>query len=227
MRAGEGTQGKGWGGGIQGKGWGGGTQWKGWGRDTREGLGRRDTREGLETGHKGRTGEGAQWKESTKPHVHWYPSISLKGGTPYAEILAQDLYPQLCNGMRLPHPVHCAQEVYDVMKACWETTPTSRPPFDVLQANLNTLSSAVCMRGMCVVCMCGMYVWYVCVVCVCGMCVWCVCVVCVCVCVCGVCVWCVCVCVCGVCVCVCVCGSMRVIVCMFVHVCMCVRCVVL
>jgi hypothetical protein len=62
----------------------------------------------------------------------------------------------------------------------------------------------MCVCGVCVCVVCGMWV---CVVGVCGVCVWCVCVVCVCgVCVwcvygvCGVCVWCVCVYVCGVCV---------------------------
>ena len=33
------------------------------------------------------------------------------GGTPYAEILPEDLYTQLHNGMRMPKPQHCAQEV--------------------------------------------------------------------------------------------------------------------
>jgi hypothetical protein len=33
------------------------------------------------------------------------------GGTPYAEILPQDLYAQLHSGMRMPCPSHCAQEV--------------------------------------------------------------------------------------------------------------------
>lgn len=33
------------------------------------------------------------------------------GGTPYGEILPEDLYAQLQNGMRMPCPTHCAQEV--------------------------------------------------------------------------------------------------------------------
>ena len=33
------------------------------------------------------------------------------GGAPYAEILPEDLYSQLHNGMRMPKPQHCAQEV--------------------------------------------------------------------------------------------------------------------
>ena len=72
--------------------------------------------------------------------------VLYTGGTPYAEILAEDLYPQLANGMRLPHPSHCAQEVYDIMKACWGAVPTSRPSFDTLQANLDTLSHVVSVR---------------------------------------------------------------------------------
>ena len=65
------------------------------------------------------------------------------GGTPYAEILSGDLYPQLCNGMRLPRPLHCAQEVYDIMKACWEAAPTRRLPFYQLQASLEALANVV------------------------------------------------------------------------------------
>ena len=33
------------------------------------------------------------------------------GGSPYAEILPEDLYTQLHSGMRMPKPPHCAQEV--------------------------------------------------------------------------------------------------------------------
>lgn len=33
------------------------------------------------------------------------------GGTPYGEILPEDLYSQLQSGMRMPCPSHCAQEV--------------------------------------------------------------------------------------------------------------------
>eukprot|EP00731_Ephydatia_muelleri_P021131 Em0013g858a len=69
--------------------------------------------------------------------------IVTVGGTPYAEILSGDLYPQLCNGMRLPRPLHCAQEVYDIMKACWEAAPTRRLPFYQLQASLEALANVV------------------------------------------------------------------------------------
>lgn len=69
--------------------------------------------------------------------------IVTVGGTPYAEILAEDLYQQLCNGLRLPCPSHCAQEVYDVMKACWDVEPLRRLSFDHLQARLDALSNSV------------------------------------------------------------------------------------
>lgn len=33
------------------------------------------------------------------------------GGTPYADVHPEDLYSQLHNGMRMPKPQHCAQEL--------------------------------------------------------------------------------------------------------------------
>ena len=73
--------------------------------------------------------------------------ILFAGGTPFAEISSGDLYQQLCNGMRLPCPLHCAQEVYDIMKACWEGLPTRRLPFYQLEASLEALANVVSELG--------------------------------------------------------------------------------
>eukprot|EP00731_Ephydatia_muelleri_P021132 Em0013g859a len=62
------------------------------------------------------------------------------GGTPYAEILPLDLYSQLLGGMRMPKPMHCAQEVYDIIRLCWEKLPMDRLSFATLHERLDTLS---------------------------------------------------------------------------------------
>eukprot|EP00731_Ephydatia_muelleri_P004557 Em0002g733a len=64
------------------------------------------------------------------------------GGTPYAEILPFDVYSQLCGGMRLPKPMHCAQEVYDIVKICWAKVPTERPSFVVLHERLDAMTQS-------------------------------------------------------------------------------------
>ncbi len=51
------------------------------------------------------------------------------GGTPYADLVTDDLYTQLMSGVRLQKPPHCAQPVYDVMTMCWESIPQHRPMF--------------------------------------------------------------------------------------------------
>ena len=70
------------------------------------------------------------------------------GGTPYAEIKPQEIYPHLLDGMRLQRPPHCAQPVYEMMSRCWSLEPTARPFFrDIYSAltNLN-LSKMVSFR---------------------------------------------------------------------------------
>lgn len=62
------------------------------------------------------------------------------GGTPYADLLPDDLYTQLISEMRLPKPQHCAQPVYDVMHLCWQTIPNHRPLFDEIYEHLNNLN---------------------------------------------------------------------------------------
>ena len=68
--------------------------------------------------------------------------LCYTGGTPYAEILPFDVYSQLCGGMRLPKPMHCAQEVYDIVKICWAKVPTERPSFVVLHERLDAMTQS-------------------------------------------------------------------------------------
>eukprot|EP00731_Ephydatia_muelleri_P021129 Em0013g856a len=64
------------------------------------------------------------------------------GGTPYAEILPVDLYPQLYGGMRMARPPHCAPEVYEIMRACWDHNPVGRPTFADMCERLDSLCTS-------------------------------------------------------------------------------------
>jgi len=58
------------------------------------------------------------------------------GGTPYAGISSEELYPQLQSGMRMACPAHCAQEVYVsrnlsqicVVEKLWSHLHSLQPP---------------------------------------------------------------------------------------------------
>ena len=75
------------------------------------------------------------------------PPPPSPGGTPYAEILPLDLYSQLLGGMRMPKPMHCAQEVYDIIRLCWEKLPIDRLSFATLHERLDTLSHSKVVGG--------------------------------------------------------------------------------
>ena len=64
------------------------------------------------------------------------------GGTPYSNILPDDLYTQLNAGMRLNRPNHCTQPVYHIMTSCWEVIPQHRPLFMEIIDTLNGLNSS-------------------------------------------------------------------------------------
>ncbi|XP_064383166.1 fibroblast growth factor receptor 3-like [Halichondria panicea] len=64
------------------------------------------------------------------------------GGTPYGEIQPEDLYSQLMNGMRMPCPQHCAQEIHELMLDCWRRNPVDRPHFSVIHEKLEDLANS-------------------------------------------------------------------------------------
>uniref|UniRef100_A0A914PJ56 Protein kinase domain-containing protein n=1 Tax=Panagrolaimus davidi TaxID=227884 RepID=A0A914PJ56_9BILA len=70
-----------------------------------------------------------------------YELFSL-GEVPYSTIDNQQLLDFLDNGQRLPRPIHCPQEIYDIMKDCWQTNPILRPSFSEICERLRVILEA-------------------------------------------------------------------------------------
>ncbi|XP_078659370.1 fibroblast growth factor receptor 4-like isoform X1 [Branchiostoma floridae x Branchiostoma belcheri] len=49
--------------------------------------------------------------------------------TPYPGLSPPAMMERLRNGFRMSKPVHCNDEVYDIMRKCWEDDPEDRPTF--------------------------------------------------------------------------------------------------
>ena len=46
---------------------------------------------------------------------------------------------KVISGYRLPKPVKCPQEVYNIMMKCWSTNPNERPTFSNILDNLKVI----------------------------------------------------------------------------------------
>ncbi|XP_071815152.1 uncharacterized protein [Apostichopus japonicus] len=55
--------------------------------------------------------------------------IFTLGATPYPGIAPRFLVSQLKNGYRMEQPENCPDDIYDLMKRCWQESPDSRPRF--------------------------------------------------------------------------------------------------
>ncbi|XP_066298173.1 uncharacterized protein [Branchiostoma lanceolatum] len=66
--------------------------------------------------------------------------IMTMGKKPYGRMTGKELMKLLPDGYRLEKPALCPQDVYDVMKSCWETLPENRPTFPQLKATLDRIS---------------------------------------------------------------------------------------
>ena len=62
--------------------------------------------------------------------------IFTMGDKPYMGTPNRDLAFHLRQGFRMHAPVHCPDEVYNVMQACWRENPTERPDFPSLASTL-------------------------------------------------------------------------------------------
>ncbi|KAA8577953.1 hypothetical protein FQN60_016860 [Etheostoma spectabile] len=55
------------------------------------------------------------------------------GGSPYPDLpMTQQFYTSLKRGYRMSRPDHAPNDIYDLMKLCWEEKPESRPSFSSL-----------------------------------------------------------------------------------------------
>ena len=62
---------------------------------------------------------------------------------PYTSIHDSDVVSYVRGGNILPQPKICPDEVYDVMKICWELAPSERPDFKSLQDRMTALHAGV------------------------------------------------------------------------------------
>ncbi|XP_070564232.1 tyrosine-protein kinase receptor Tie-1-like isoform X4 [Ptychodera flava] len=65
--------------------------------------------------------------------------IITLGGTPYPGLTCAELYQQLPRGYRMPKPLNCDNEVYELMRHCWRERPYDRPDFGQIYIALKRL----------------------------------------------------------------------------------------
>ncbi|XP_019624248.1 PREDICTED: angiopoietin-1 receptor-like isoform X1 [Branchiostoma belcheri] len=66
--------------------------------------------------------------------------MATLGGTPYPEVYGYEtLVTRLRRGYRLQKPNGCSDELYEVMKLCWQDDPDVRPTPDVMEDRLEQL----------------------------------------------------------------------------------------
>ncbi|XP_014300459.1 tyrosine-protein kinase receptor torso [Microplitis demolitor] len=69
--------------------------------------------------------------------------IVTLGCNPYPEIPTNMLLHFLKSGYRMPKPSNCSQELYDIMIACWNSSPRNRPTFTELKNSLDKLMPTI------------------------------------------------------------------------------------
>ncbi|KAK0046893.1 neurite outgrowth regulated kinase isoform X1, partial [Biomphalaria pfeifferi] len=65
--------------------------------------------------------------------------IVTMGASPYPNVALADLYFVLSTGYRMDKPSNCSDELYAIMRSCWEDEPTDRPTFTQLRFMLEEL----------------------------------------------------------------------------------------
>ena len=65
--------------------------------------------------------------------------IITLGGTPYPGIQAQELFKKLETGYRMEKPPNCPNEIYEIMRDCWNEIPYERPTFKQLVEELDEI----------------------------------------------------------------------------------------
>ena len=62
--------------------------------------------------------------------------IATLGGSPYPSVPSRLLLNQLLSGYRMDKPPGCLDDMYDVMKKCWNIDPAQRPTFGEVTTQL-------------------------------------------------------------------------------------------
>ncbi|XP_048585733.1 uncharacterized protein LOC5507024 isoform X2 [Nematostella vectensis] len=68
--------------------------------------------------------------------------IATLGGAPYPTISTRDVFVMLRSGYRMEKPDICSDEVYTIMKHCWEDQPKKRPTFSDLRMKFEYMLEA-------------------------------------------------------------------------------------
>lgn len=67
--------------------------------------------------------------------------IATLGGFPYNNVADKDLLNQLTEGMRLEQPTKCSNDMYILMKSCWNLKSEDRPSFLSILSKLDQIST--------------------------------------------------------------------------------------
>lgn len=65
--------------------------------------------------------------------------VFSQGETPYPDLTEEQTVARIKLGYRMPKPLDCPAEVYDIMLTCWRMDPTERPTMQELCAQLDKL----------------------------------------------------------------------------------------
>ncbi|KAK4337127.1 hypothetical protein RND71_043886 [Anisodus tanguticus] len=69
--------------------------------------------------------------------------IATYGMSPYPGVELVDVYHMLESGYRMECPVGCPNEVYELMKECWQWDPNSRPTFKEIKESLEFIFNGI------------------------------------------------------------------------------------
>ncbi|XP_031410400.1 fibroblast growth factor receptor 2-like [Meleagris gallopavo] len=65
--------------------------------------------------------------------------IFTLGGSPYPGIPVEELFKLLKEGHRMDKPANCTNELYMMMRDCWQAVPSQRPTFKQLVEDLDRI----------------------------------------------------------------------------------------
>ncbi|XP_077418406.1 tyrosine-protein kinase JAK2 isoform X1 [Vanacampus margaritifer] len=68
--------------------------------------------------------------------------MSMMGNDKQGQLIVYHLMELLKSGSRLPQPVHCPAEIYEIMEECWDNDSSQRPSFNELTLRIDLLRDA-------------------------------------------------------------------------------------
>lgn len=74
--------------------------------------------------------------------------IMTLGRTPYPGINVHELWKRLESGYRMEQPMNADEQIYDIMRRCWQKQPNERPSFAQLVKEIHRISFS-CTNRVC------------------------------------------------------------------------------